>query len=103
MQGADTPQLRPPARARCRADVLALGDSLWRMSDLTRPDGLGDNEWAALEEGANRLERARAASDYPLGIGCAKDLCEAVARVAINERGGVAPGADMTDLVHTAH
>jgi hypothetical protein len=73
------------------------------MSDLTRPDGLADNEWASLEDAADRLERARAASDYPLVIGCAKDLCESVARVVINERGGVAPGDDMTDLVHTAH
>lgn len=73
------------------------------MSDLPRPDGLGENEWAALEEAADRLDRARTADDFPLVIGCAKDLCESVARVVINERGGVAPGDDMTDLVHTAH
>src|SRR5919109_581106 len=73
------------------------------MSSLTRPDGLGDDEWAAVEEAANRLERARAGSDHPLVVGCAKDLCESVARVVINERGGVAPGDDMTDLVHTVH
>ena len=69
---------------------------------MTRPAGLGEDEWKAIEDVASRLDRARAAADHALVIGCAKDLCESVARVVINERGEVAQGDDMVDLVNAA-
>jgi hypothetical protein len=73
------------------------------VTDLHQPDGLGDDEWVAINESADRLERARSSGDDPLVIGSAKDLCESVARVVINERGGANTGDDMTDLVTAAH
>ena len=73
------------------------------MIALDRPEGLGDNEWAAVNDAAQRLTRAITAADEPLVVGCAKELCESVARVAINARGGVAIGDDMPDLITAAH
>ena len=36
-------------------------------------------------------------------MGCAKDLCETIAKVVIAERGGIASGDDLPDLVNAAH
>jgi hypothetical protein len=74
------------------------------MAALRRPDGLGDAEWAAIREAEDRLLRAKAAPDAPLVVGSAKELCEAIAKVVIAERRGIpGSGADMPELITTAH
>lgn len=73
------------------------------MDNLIRPNGISDDEWAAITDASERLHRAKEASDAALVVGSAKELCESVARVVINERGGVASGDDMSDLITTAH
>jgi hypothetical protein len=71
---------------------------------LNRPDGLADDQWAAIQDAEERLLRAKAYRDAPLVVGSAKELCEAVARVVIAERGGVAgSGTDMPELISAAH
>jgi hypothetical protein len=73
------------------------------MNSLRRPAGLGDGQWSAIQEAENRLDDAQAASDAPLIVGCAKELCDAIAKVVIAERGGVSTGDDLTDLTTAAH
>ena len=73
------------------------------MAILARPAGLGEGEWAAITEAESRLLRAQSGSDAPLTVGCAKDLCETIAKVVIAERGGIASGDDLPDLVNAAH
>jgi hypothetical protein len=71
---------------------------------LRRSQGLGDDEWAAIKDAEDRLLRAKAAADAPLVLGSAKDLCEAIAKVVIAERGNVqGSGADIPELVTVAH
>jgi hypothetical protein len=74
------------------------------MEELKRPAGLGDDEWSSIQEVGDRLVRAKAALDEPLIVGTAKEMCEAIAKVVIGERGGM-PGssADMSELITTAH
>src|SRR5438876_5581918 len=73
------------------------------MRELTRPDGIGNDQWAAITDACERLARAKSTSDHALVVGTAKELCESVAKVVISERGGIATGDDITDLVSTAH
>lgn len=74
------------------------------MAGLKRPDGLAEDEWTAIKEAETRLLRAKAASDGPLVVGSAKELCEAIAKVIIAERGGVpAASASMSELITMAH
>jgi len=74
------------------------------VPSLKQPDGIGDDEWTAIKEAEDRLLRSKAASDAPLVVGSAKELCEAIAKVVIAERGEVPRGgADMSELITTAH
>lgn len=74
------------------------------MANLKRPDGLGEDEWTAIKDAETRLLRAKAASDAPLVVGSAKELCEAIAKAIIAERGGVPTAtASMSELITTAH
>lgn len=74
------------------------------MRTLTKPRGLGDDEWSAITEAETRLRQAKSDGDGPLVIGSAKDLCEAVAKVVLAERGGSLGGAaDLPDVVSAAH
>lgn len=69
---------------------------------LPRPIGLPDDQWKAICEAHERLMRAREVGDVPLIIGCAKELCESVAKVVVTQRGGVPP-AQMSKLIARAH
>jgi hypothetical protein len=70
------------------------------MGALRRPQGLGEDEWAAIKDAEDRLLRAKAAADAPLVLGSAKDLCEAIAKVVIAERGSVQGSeADIPELI----
>lgn len=74
------------------------------MATLKRPDGLGEEEWRAIKEAETRLRQAKAASDGSLVVGSAKELCEAIAKVVIAERGGVpAAAAKMSEVITNAH
>ncbi len=74
------------------------------MANLRRPDGLGEDEWTAIKEAETRLLRAKAASDGPLVVGSAKELCESIAKVILAERGGVPDAsASVSGLITTAH
>jgi hypothetical protein len=74
------------------------------MATLKRPDGLGDDEWEAIKEAEDRLLGAKATSDAALVVGSAKELCEAIAKVVIAERGEVpASAADLPQVITTAH
>ena len=74
------------------------------MAGLSRPNGLADEAWAGISETEARLLRARAEGDRPLVVGAAKELCEAVARVIVVQRGEtLGAAADMPELISAAH
>jgi hypothetical protein len=71
---------------------------------LTKPAGATPLAWAAIEMHLGRLQAAHALGDPPAILGCAKELLEAVAKLAILERGETpSERADMPALVNTAH
>jgi len=73
--------------------------------ELDRPRGINDQSWQAIEYHRERLDRAwRPPADEGAVIGAAKDLCECVARVVLEER-AVAYGGndDVPKLVTAAH
>jgi hypothetical protein len=43
------------------------------MSSISRPTGLDDTGWEAIEERRARLERAMSADDSALAVGAAKE------------------------------
>src|SRR5207249_1397289 len=68
------------------------------------PDGLGDLEWLAITDAEERLLRAKAADDRALVVGSSKELCEAIAKIVITQRGSLAAaGADLPELITMAH
>jgi hypothetical protein len=65
---------------------------------------LGDDQWSAIQDAETRLDRAKSSHDDVLAVGCAKDLCECIAKVVIAERGSiVSSAADMPDVISAAH
>jgi hypothetical protein len=71
---------------------------------LRRPQGLGDAEWEGVRDAEERLLTAKAAGDFSLVVGSAKELCEAVAKVVIGGRGGVAgAAAKLPEVIGIAH
>ncbi len=74
------------------------------MARLEKPDGIGDDEWRAIQDAEARLLHAKEIADLPLVVGAAKELCETLAKVVIAERGGVATTAtDYPELITSAH
>ena len=73
--------------------------------ELNRPTGIGDQSWQAIEHHWARLTRAWGPpTDEGAVIGAAKDLCECVARVVLEERAiPYSAGDDMPKLVTAAH
>lgn len=73
--------------------------------ELNRPRGISDQSWQAIDHHRKRLDRAwRFPADGGAVIGAAKDLCECVARVVLEERAVPYGGNDdMPKLVTTAH
>src|SRR5215472_16729878 len=73
--------------------------------ELNRPRGISDQSWQAIEHHRERLDRAwRYSADGGAVIGAAKDLCECVARVVLEERAVPYGGNDdMPKLVSAAH
>jgi hypothetical protein len=55
--------------------------------ELQRPRGITDQSWEAVSRQKDRLDRAwRTPADRSAVLGAAKELCECVARVALEER-----------------
>ncbi len=74
------------------------------MRILSKPKGLGEEQWSAISEADGRLRQAKSDGDGPLVIGTAKELCEAIAKVVVAERGGTLSGAaDLPEVVTAAH
>jgi Abortive infection C-terminus len=73
--------------------------------ELDRPRGINDRSWDAIEYHKSRLDRAwRPPADEGAVIGAAKDLCECVARVVLEERAVSYSGNDdLPRLVSAAH
>jgi hypothetical protein len=73
--------------------------------DLDRPRGLDDDNWAAVQAYAGRVERAQRESDLEHMIGAAKDLVESIAKIVVAEAGGevVPSNMDLPDLLAKAH
>jgi hypothetical protein len=73
--------------------------------DLNRPRGISDQSWQAIDHHRQRLDRAGGfPADGGAIIGAAKDLCECVARVVLEERAVPYGGNDdMPKLVTAAH
>jgi hypothetical protein len=73
--------------------------------DLYRPRGISDQSWQAVELHRGRLDRAWSfPTDEGAVIGAAKDLCECVARVVLEERAVSYAGSDdVPKLVTAAH
>ena len=73
--------------------------------DLYRPQGISDQSWQAIDHHRARLDRAwQFPADGGAIIGAAKDLCECVARVVLEERSvPYAGNDDMPNLITAAH
>lgn len=72
--------------------------------DLVQPKGIDPQAWAAIIGHRDRLISALDGVDRPLVLGRAKELAECVGKVAISERGEVAPaGMPFPQVVGTAH
>jgi Abortive infection C-terminus len=73
--------------------------------ELDRPRGISDQSWQAIDLHRDRLDRAcRFPIDGGAVVGAAKDLCECVARVVLEERAVPYSGHDdMPKLVTAAH
>lgn len=71
---------------------------------LTRPVGIDDQHWAAIDAHRARLQAAIAGSDRSLVLGRSKELAESIARIVVQERGHVAPAAmEYPKLINQAH
>lgn len=70
--------------------------------DIPRPVELSAEHWAAVEDGLQRISRARRDEDWPAAVGGAKELCETVAKVVLASRHGDLTG-DYPDLIRAAH
>lgn len=73
--------------------------------ELDRPRGISDQSWQAIDHHRQRVDRAwRFPTDGGAVIGAAKDLCECVARVVLEERAvPYSANDDMPKLVAAAH
>lgn len=72
--------------------------------ELTKPEGLDETAWQAIDQCQQRMETALASGDQSLVIGAAKDLVEATARVVLGERGDtVASGEKLPTILNRAH
>lgn len=73
--------------------------------DLLRPRGISDQSWEAISQQKERLDRAwRVPADLSAVVGAAKELCESVARVVLEERAvSYTPKDDMPRLAKAAH
>ncbi len=74
------------------------------MFDLERSTVLSPEQWAAVQEHLQRIDRARTTRDWAQGVGSAKELVESVARIALEVRGvPVSNAAKFPGLIHEAH
>lgn len=74
------------------------------MFELRRGTSLTDEQWTVISHHLERIDRARAAEDWPLVVGSAKELVESVARFAV-DHGGISIGSrsSLRGLVEAAH
>jgi hypothetical protein len=71
---------------------------------LPRAEWLREESWAAIIDAYERLGRAAEADDRPLIVGCAKELVESVARVALSAAGRPSgDNADYQQVLNAAH
>jgi hypothetical protein len=74
------------------------------MFELERSTVLSPEQWDAVQEHLQRIERARATRDWAQGVGSAKEMVESVARIALEVRGvGVSNSVKFPALIHEAH
>lgn len=72
--------------------------------DLQRAPALTDEQWAVVCDHMARAGRARQAEDWPLLVGCAKELVESVARFALGFAGVTVSNREgLRGLVNAAH
>jgi Abortive infection C-terminus len=73
--------------------------------ELLRPRGISDQSWEAISGHKERLDRAwRVPTDLSAAVGAAKELCESVARVVLEERAvPYTRSDDMPRLAKSAH
>lgn len=73
--------------------------------EFQRPRGISDQSWEAISSHKERLDRAwRPPADLSAAVGAAKELCECVARVVLEERAVMYARKDnMPRLVKAAH
>ncbi|HZN74765.1 MAG TPA: abortive infection family protein [Micromonosporaceae bacterium] len=69
------------------------------MTTITRPPGLDETSWDAIEERHRRLERAMADGDWSLVVGAAKELVETVAGVVLHSNGEVISSAETMPML----
>jgi hypothetical protein len=74
------------------------------MSFITRPVGLDDTSWEAIEERHARLAKAMTDCDWPLAVGAAKELVETLSGVVLHASGEVISSAEaMPTLLARTH
>ena len=70
---------------------------------IDRPRSLGGEHWKSIRHAQTRMEGAIERQDWALAVGCAKELCEAVARCAIETLGQTpASGTSYSEVVSTS-
>ena len=70
---------------------------------LKRSASVGDDQWAAVCDAVDRLNRAMNLDDLPAIVGGSKELCESVAKVVLVARTQADEGLTYPALINTAH
>jgi len=69
---------------------------------LTRSQGIGDDQWIAVCDSVDRLNRAVEVNDFPAVVGGSKELCECVAKVVLVARTEADEGLEYPALISKA-
>ena len=69
---------------------------------LTRSAGVGDDQWVALCDAVDRLNRAIDVNDLPAVVGGSKELCECVAKIVLVARTEAEEGLEYPALISKA-
>lgn len=82
---------------------VSIGDTCGVYKITLRPTaGVGDAQWSAIVDAADRLNRAVDANDLAAVVGGCKDLCECVAKVVLVARTEADEGLDYPALITKA-
>lgn len=69
---------------------------------LTRSAGVTDDQWVAINDAVDRLNRAVDVNDLPAVVGASKELCECVAKVVLVARTEPGEGLEYPALISKA-